>query len=136
MVLIDRFHCIASIGHNNIVLGSDAEKALTNAIQSVFPNSTLVLCTRHLEENVKRYIQAKSGSDMLKHRIVSDIFGTNGLLFANDATHFDAESNHLLVTYLELIPDFANYSGKNLLYQIRLAVATNQEKYCIAIQCK
>ena len=99
----------ASIGHNNLVLGSDEEKALTNAIQSVFPNSTLVLCTRHLEENVKRYIQAKSGSEMLKHRIVSDIFGTNGLLHANDATHFDAESNRLLETYLELIPDFVNY---------------------------
>ena len=104
---------IASIGHNNLVLGSDEEKALTNAIQSVFPNSTLVLCHKtlifFLEENVKRYIQAKSGSEMLKHRIVSDIFGTNGLLYANDATHFDAESNRLLETYLELIPDFVNY---------------------------
>jgi hypothetical protein len=33
---------------NDIVVGSDEEKALVKAIKSSFPNSELTLCTRHL----------------------------------------------------------------------------------------
>ena len=32
--------------------------------------------------------------------------------------------------------DIRQVTGKNLLYQNRLAVTTNQDKDCIAIQCK
>ena len=39
---------------SKIVIGSDEEAALTKAIKQCFPSSVQVLCTRHLQENVRR----------------------------------------------------------------------------------
>jgi hypothetical protein len=40
-------------GIDNLVIGSDEELALTKAIAAAFPDATLTLCTKHLQENVK-----------------------------------------------------------------------------------
>jgi len=45
----------------NIHIGSDDEKALTKAIDSVFPNSKRSLCTKHMKENVNDYLRNKIG---------------------------------------------------------------------------
>ena len=43
----------------NIIIGSDDEKALRKAIKQAFPNATQLLCTRHLRNNVLRYLTDK-----------------------------------------------------------------------------
>ena len=47
-------------GH--IELGTDNEKALTKAIDHVFPSSTRLLCTKHFK-NVKHYLQNNVGME-------------------------------------------------------------------------
>ena len=41
--------------------GSDDEKALTKAIEHVFPNSERYLCTKHHKDNIKHYCQNNVG---------------------------------------------------------------------------
>ena len=39
----------------DLVIGTDDEYALVKAVTTTFPDSTHVLCTRHLQQNVKTY---------------------------------------------------------------------------------
>ena len=47
-------HELKSSDTSWMTIGSDDEKALTNAIKEAFPQSYHVLCTRHLRENTSR----------------------------------------------------------------------------------
>ena len=40
----------------SIEFGTDDEKALTKAIDHVFPSATRLLCRKHLKDNVKHYL--------------------------------------------------------------------------------
>jgi transposase-like protein len=65
---------------SKIVIGSDEEAALTKAIKQCFPSSANILCSRHLEENVHRYLTNNIGvSNKVRKQVVSDIFGKHGL---------------------------------------------------------
>jgi hypothetical protein len=44
-----------------IEVGRDDEKALTKAIDVVFPNSKQSLCTKHLKDNITDYLKNKIG---------------------------------------------------------------------------
>ena len=44
----------AELGTNNLIVGSDEEKALVKAVKMSFPQAKLTLCTRHLEKNLKK----------------------------------------------------------------------------------
>ena len=45
----------------NIEFGTEDEKALAKAIDHVLPSSTRLLCTKHLKDNVKHYLQSNVG---------------------------------------------------------------------------
>jgi len=47
---------ISSNGVVDVVLGSDDERALVNAFTAAFPSTSHVFCSRHLQENVRRYL--------------------------------------------------------------------------------
>lgn len=42
---------------------TDDEKALTRAIEHVFPSATRYLCTKHIKDNVNHYLQNKVGME-------------------------------------------------------------------------
>jgi len=46
----------------SLVLGSGEEKAMAKALDVCFPNSTRILCTKHLRENLKHYLSDKIDS--------------------------------------------------------------------------
>ena len=46
---------------NDMVIGTDEEKALVKALKSSFPDSKLTLCNRHLGENFKWHLKDKVG---------------------------------------------------------------------------
>lgn len=47
-------HEISTIDRSRLVFGTDEEKALVNAITTIFPNSNHMLCKRHLYQNAKQ----------------------------------------------------------------------------------
>jgi hypothetical protein len=94
-------------------IGSDDEKALTKAIEIVFPSSKRSLCTKHLKENVSDYIKNKVGTKSKdRKQLIDSIFGEHGILNAADAFQFEERRVQLLTT--ENTSVFSNYFQKTL----------------------
>ena len=57
-----------NLGHQiyDYTIGSDEEKAITKALKFVFPNSVLVLCSRHMEENTSRKMKSLNISNRIR----------------------------------------------------------------------
>lgn len=92
---------------SRIVIGSDEEAALTKAIEQCFPSSVQLLCTRHLQENVRRYLSRKVGAnDKIKNKIIKDIFGKDSLTACNDIKKFELKYLELLDRYATRLPLF------------------------------
>ncbi|CAB4010095.1 hypothetical protein DIZ80_08245 [Paramuricea clavata] len=98
---------------SKIVIGSDEEAALTKAIKQCFPSSANILCSRHLEENVRRYLTNNIGvSDKVRKQVVSDIFGKHGLTSFNEVKKFELKLMKLSDKYLKYLPSFEEYFRK------------------------
>jgi len=54
-------------GDVEMLFGSDEEKALVRAVRDVFPQASHIFCTRHVEENCRRYMTDVAGVPV-KHR--------------------------------------------------------------------
>ncbi len=69
------------VGLCDLIIGSDEEKAILKAVGQSFPSATQLLCQRHLEQNVRWYLQHKVGvADKLKNEIIASIFGKDGMI--------------------------------------------------------
>lgn len=78
--------------HNlqTVFFGSDEEAALTKSLRKFFPASQHLLCSRHLQQNVNKFLQDKVGLDQKSRLAVCQkIFGLNGLLQCDDSVTFD-----------------------------------------------
>ena len=68
------------ISGKQLVFGSDEEKAMTKALHHCFPDSKHILCTRHLEENVRRKLRHDIGAnDSSVQAVIHNIFGKSRL---------------------------------------------------------
>lgn len=78
-------------GTDQLVIGSDNDAALRSAIRQAFPNSPLVLCTRHVQDNVERHLRQEipDAPDKQRRDILHLLFGTTGLSRLSDASSFD-----------------------------------------------
>lgn len=120
----------AELAISDLIVGSDEEKALTKAIQRCFSDVSLILCTRHLEENAKRQLQNKVGaSHKVKMDIIKDIFGKHGLVCAEDSFTFDDSSEAIIDKCEELVPQFLPYLRERLLPIIRTYVFQPRKKH-------
>ena len=75
------------------VIGSDCEKSISNETCVAFPSAILLLCTKHVEDNVRRNLPNVL-SEKKKEEILADIFGTKvvkGLIDALDIDEFNAK---------------------------------------------
>jgi hypothetical protein len=94
----------SEIGTNDLIVGSDEEKALVKAVKASFPNSKLTLCTRHLEENLKRQLKNKIGMPEKNIKtIVNDVFGPDGLTNQNTSVDFDSRAIEIERKYKETV---------------------------------
>ncbi|XP_052219033.1 uncharacterized protein LOC127836436 [Dreissena polymorpha] len=83
-----------------MLIGTDDEKAMTNAIDSVFPEAKRRLCTKHIKDNLLRQMTHKIPKDEKeRNEIVNEIFGPNGVACADTSAMFD-ERNEKLKTSL------------------------------------
>ena len=79
-----------------MVIGCDDEAALRRAIREVLPNSTNVLCYRHVRGNILRHLRDDVGLDEAnRERLVNYIFGPHGLLTASDDDSFSERLAHV-----------------------------------------
>ena len=98
---------------SKIVIGSDEEAALTKAIKQCFPSSVQVICTRHLEENVRRCLSNKVGASVkIRKQVIGDIFGKHGLASCNDFKKFKLKAIKRLDKYSISLPLFKKHFVK------------------------
>ena len=99
----------------HIEFGTDDEKALTKAIDHVFPSATRVLCTKHMKDNVKHYLQNKVGMEQpIRECVMDKIFGTDGIADANCTIDFEAKSDELKLSLQDRYSTFESYFDKHL----------------------
>lgn len=86
---LDTSVCATEVSTNDLIVGTDEEKALLKAVKSSFPNAKITLCTRHLEDNFKRHLRNKIGMNEEKSKeATEDLFGKNGLVTADTSVDF------------------------------------------------
>ena len=73
----------------NLVIGTDDEQALVNAIKAAFPQSQHILCTRHLRQNANQKLTDDALDKYDKVMILDKIFGEDGLMHAEDTICFE-----------------------------------------------
>ena len=58
--------------HDQLVFGSDEEKAIIKAIKAAFPNASHIFCYRHIEENVRRHL-TEVGTSISESKAILDL---------------------------------------------------------------
>ena len=101
---------------NNLIFGSDEERALRKAISAYFPMSKQVLCSRHIRDNVSNYLANKVGvRERDRGRIFDLLFGPSGFAQA-ETLSLDQRLTTLQEEIADLqSPDAAAYINRILL---------------------
>ena len=111
--------------------GSDEEKAMTKAIEHVFPSASRYLCTKHLKDNLKNHMQNKVGMDKKeRNKIMDALFGTDTDSLTNaDSTHsFESLQNDILSDVQQNYPAFSSYLEKKMLPNLKKCVYEPKRK--------
>ena len=85
----------------DIAIGSDEEKALTKAIQCVFPSSRKLHCYLHLKENVQRKMIDTGVPAEKRRNIIDQMFATDGIIKCDDEYEKAIKINRLEATCFE-----------------------------------
>ena len=74
-------------------LDSDEELALRKSLHHSFPTAHLVSFTRHVKDNAIRQLQDIVGCESkTRNYLISNVFGEDGLMAAEDAADFDSRA--------------------------------------------
>ena len=107
---------LADVDAKRLVIGSDDEKALRNAIKHAFPFAKYVLCSRHLKNNVNDYLSEKVGIQRKDRKaIIKKIFGPTGVANSDDTVTFEERSELLKEDCKVTAPKFISYLDNRLL---------------------
>ena len=79
---------------SEIAFGSDEELALISALKNVFPDSTTILCTRHLKENLKRKSKSLEIPDYQVRTLENKLF--NCLILEENEENFSSKSREIM----------------------------------------
>ena len=98
------------------VVGADGEKSISNVACSSFPASILLLCHKHMEENMEKHLSGLT--EAKKKMIITQIFRnsyTYGLVDSTTMEEFDERMNALNAEWeiggAEMV-EFKEYFGK------------------------
>lgn len=104
---------------HRLVIGTDDEKAMVKAIQSAFPESTHVLCSRHLKQNVIHKLTDDAVNKSDRNSIINKIFGTEGILDADDTICFDEKCEDFEQYCTDKSEKFLRYFQDRLKMQLK-----------------
>ncbi|KAK7505537.1 hypothetical protein BaRGS_00003282 [Batillaria attramentaria] len=90
------------------IIGSDDELAVRNAVAHTFPESSLLLCTRHLKENLCRYMADKIGVPAeVRQQVKAQVFLCN--------LDSQEEVDRLKARVKKISPQLENYLSERVL---------------------
>ena len=114
-----------------LTLGSDDELAMRQCMQAFFPRAALIVCTCHLQENVKRQLDERMGSHCeLRRSLYNGVFGENGLTSQNDVITFDEATERFSRDILLDAPnDFKDYFEQRIRVLLRANVQAGRNEW-------
>ncbi len=91
----------------DLIVGTDEERSLTSSIKTCFPGAVMLLCTRHLEQNLLRHMDAKGVPKATRKKVAYQFYGPAGLSAAESETEFERKKRDLSASTAEFIdPDY------------------------------
>jgi len=103
-----------------LVVASDEEKVLVKVIRDSFPSAGIVFCSLHIKDNLRQHMKKIGVAQEQREKVISLVFGSDGLTSAADETTFESrvcsllsfvrQSNVDIVAYLQerIIPKLLN----------------------------
>ena len=70
------------VTYDEFFFGTDEELALCSALETAFPRSPIVFCTRHIQRNVKYHLQKKANRTNVNKVMSALWYGRNCLMSA------------------------------------------------------
>jgi hypothetical protein len=107
---------------SKLVIGSDDERAMVNAVTTAFPESTHILCTRHLRQNCNKKLEDDQIGKTDRLDILNRIFGDHGIVDADDTFCFDNLCDDLESRCANLSHKFVDYFHDHLRPQLQSKV--------------
>ena len=112
---------------SRLILGSDDEKALRDAIKFNFPTAKKILCTRHLKTNIDDYLKNKTGvNESDRRKLITSIFGEDGLTSADDVI-FDIRAKAIEEEIIKSTPTFLKYFRDRIIPATREIMETTRD---------
>ena len=109
---------LVDIDLTKLVIGTDDETAMVKAITTAFPNSTHVLCTRHLRENTMRKLIDDAVDKKDRNLILDKIYGLGGIMDADDTICFQEKCENFEPFCREISSKFMDYFKSRLKNQL------------------
>ena len=79
-----------------VLISSDQEKSLVNAVETVWPKATLIFCTRHLEDNLNRFLTGKNVPKDMINLVKNAFFAEKTGLVFSEASDFPVRKAQLI----------------------------------------
>lgn len=114
---------LGDIDTEDLVVGSDEEQSLVNAITKAFPRSFHVLCTRHLYQNTKQKLLDSGATKSDRNSMLNNLFGSSGLINSDDSICFEEKSNEVEKQAQDISNKFHQYFVKRLKTNLKTKVS-------------
>lgn len=102
-----------------LVIGTDDEKAMVKAIKTAFPESTHILCSRHLKPNAIHKLTDDAVSKADRNIIVNKLFREEGIVNADDTICFEHKCETFAEFCAEKSEKFLKYFDTRLKGQLK-----------------
>nr|XP_039265581.1 uncharacterized protein LOC120341177 isoform X1 [Styela clava] len=122
----NQFFSLLSGALNNVdtkllTIGTDDEKAMRKSISENFPDSTNIICSRHLKSNVEEFMKNKVGLNVSERRRINEtIFGRTGIITTEKEESFEKKTLDLLHNTEN--PSLRNYLVRRVLPLIKKGI--------------
>ena len=92
------------VTYDRTFFGTDEEKAMVLALESTFPSSPIVFCTRHIKKNVRNHLEKKTNRKMA-NKIIDAIWNDKDCLLNSSKKNFEKRKETFVETYQEYFTD-------------------------------
>ena len=105
---------LSGVDTRKLVIGTDDEKAMVNAITSSFPDSHHILCTRHLRQNVNQKLTDAAVDKSDKNMLIEKMFGDEGIINSDDTVCFEEKCEEFESLSQSVSEPFLRYFQKRV----------------------
>jgi len=103
----------------DIITGSDEEKALVRAVRDGLHVASHLFCSLHAKDNLRHHMTHYGVPQDVREKVISLAFGTDGVSTAADSAAFDARVSTLMQYVRQSYSDIADYVSNRAIPKLR-----------------